>query len=286
MPTLRNPNVPNNFGGYAPKPESKIWVFGVPFDSTVCYLPGCRYGPKIIREASQQIETYDIDNRVDIFETPGIYDLGDMEPVRGNSEKTVKRVEQEVEHIVGNNRFPLMLGGEHTVTAGAVKALSKIHKDVKVLSFDAHPDLRDSYEGEKYDHACVMRRVSEIAQDFMVVGARSLFQQEEPFEKHIVFKKDIKNAKEKIEKFVKGANVYLTIDIDVLDPSEVPGVGTPEPDGLSFAELFELIKLLKGCNKIVGMDLVELRPVADSNISEVAAAKLLFKTIAELRNKI
>ncbi|MFH1105644.1 MAG: agmatinase [Candidatus Aenigmatarchaeota archaeon] len=286
MPTLRNPNVPNNFGGYAPNADAKIWLFGVPFDSTVCYLPGCRYGPKIIREASQQIETYDIDARVDIFESPGVYDLGDMEPVRGNAEKTVKKVEQETEHIVENKRFPLMLGGEHTITAGAVKALSKVYKDIKVLSFDAHPDLRDSYEGERYDHACVMRRVSEISKDFLVVGARSLFQQEEPFEKHIVFRKDIKKSMEKIEKFIKGANIYLTIDIDVLDPSEVPGVGTPEPDGLSFAELFELIKLLKNCNKIVGMDLVELRPVADSNISEVAAAKLLFKTIAVLKNKI
>ncbi len=284
------PGVANNFAGILTEPKkAKIWVFGVPFDSTTSYRTGSRFGPRAIREASQQTEVYDIITGSDVSVDPGFYDLGDMDVVRGNSEQTAGRIAEEVESILKQKKTPLVLGGEHTISSGSIRGAAKIFKDLKVITFDAHADLRDEYEGSKYSHACNMRRVVElIGQDNLLeIGIREVSQEEvELFQKNMVFRhecRDIEKTKKRISNFAKDSNVYISLDIDALDSSIVPGTGTPQPDGLSYNEAYEFLCALGSAKKIVGIDVAEVSPLPESTITEVAAAKLLFQSVAQLK---
>jgi agmatinase len=291
IPQLKYPGVPHNFGGIlTDASKAKIWCFGIPFDSTTSYRSGAKNGPLALRLASQQTETYDILTDANIFEDPGIYDLGDMDVVRGNVEKTVMRVAEEVENILQQKKISLILGGEHGLTAGAVKGASKIHKDLKVVCFDAHGDLRNEYEGDKFNHACGMRRSIEFIggeKNLLEIGIREICEEEAQFGQRMIFsheiRKNISEALDKVKKFVSNSNVYVSIDIDFMDLSIVPGTGTPQPNGLFYHEALEFIKQLKAAKKIVGMDLMELSPLPGSVASEAAATKFLFQSIAQLR---
>src|SRR3989344_54814 len=291
FPQLKYPGVPHNFGGILTDPiKSKIWCFGIPFDSTTSYRGGAKHGPLGLRLASQQTETYDILTEANIFEDPGIYDLGDMDVVRGHVEKTVLRVGDEVENILQQKKTPLILGGEHGLTAGAVKASSKFFKDLKVVVFDAHGDLRDEYEGDKFNHACGMKRSSEFiggTKNLLEIGIREICEEEAQFKERMIFSHEVRSnlneALEKVKKFVSNSNVYVSIDIDFMDISIVPGTGTPQPNGLFYHEALEFIKQLKNSKKIVGMDLMELAPLPGNVASEAAATKFLFQSIAQLR---
>lgn len=290
MPSLLYPAYPNVFVGIAGNPsKAKIWTFGVPFDSTTSYRTGSRDGPRALREASQQTEIYDIITGNDVSVDPGFYDLGDMDVVRGDAKATAMRIADEVENIVKQGKVPLVLGGEHTISAGSILGASRVVKDLKVLCLDAHADLRDEYEGSKYSHACNMRRVTEAVgkENLLEIGIREVSQEEvELFRKNIVFRhecRDIEKTKKIISSFSKNANVYISLDIDVLDSSIVPGTGTPQPDGLSYQEAYEFLTALSGAKRIVGIDVAEVAPLPGNVITEVAAAKLLFQTISKLK---
>jgi len=255
--------------------DAKVIVFGVPFDSTVDFLPGTRFGPKIIREAANFIEPFDIELEKNVLDEIKVFDLGDLEPVRGNSEKTIQRVKEQIDEIIKMKKFPLMLGGEHSISLGATKALPK---DCKIVCFDAHYDLKEVWEGSEYTHNTWLRKASEIVgkKNICLIGVRT----GDEFE-HEYCKKEkimVNPSIEDLAKFVKGQNVYLTIDMDVFDPAYAPGVGTPEPFGLIPSHVLPLVELIAKASKMVGMDVVEVRPLEDRK-TEILAARLIFKSL-------
>ena len=288
-----------NFGGsdeevpFADKEKSKVWVFGVLFDGTSSYRKGSRYGPEAIRKASSETEIYDMVTGKEIFSKPGIFDDGDIEIK--DSKDVREEVKKKVQEILSKGKVPLMLGGEHTITAGAVEAVKEEYDDVVVVNFDAHGDLRDKWFDEKLEmskdsHSCVMRRVVELIgkENLIELGIREVSKEEVLKFKSVMIesleiRKDLEEVKKRLEKFVEGKNVYLTIDIDAFD---VPGTGTPQPGGIDYYDALELISGLKKAKKVVGLDLVEVAPVPETNYTEAFAAKLLFQTVAILEGKI
>ncbi|MFH0890174.1 MAG: agmatinase [Candidatus Aenigmatarchaeota archaeon] len=281
-----------NAPGYVPDPKKcRVWFFGAPFDATVCYLSGSRFGPKVFREAFVQNEVYDIKTNTNLLDI-GFFDLGELEVVKESAEATIKRVQEQTAHILKKNKFPVMIGGEHTLTAGCVWACAEKFKDLKVVQIDAHDDMREEFEGSKFDHACAMHLCADKIgnRNILGIGIRASPAANMKFKDNIIFRyqlrEDFGAAKKKLENFVKDSNVYITIDMDGFDPGIAPGVGTPEPDGILYHEALELIKVLKNAKKIVGMDIVELRPLPDNNVTEMTASKFFMETMAQLKSKI
>jgi len=254
--------------------DAQVVVFGVPLDSTVDYLPGTRFGPKIIRESANFIEPFDIEIKKNLLDEIKIIDIGDIEPIRGNAEKTLERIEKQIKEIIKKKKFPVMLGGEHLISLGAVKALPK---GTKIISFDAHYDLKEIWEGSEYTHNTWLRRTCEIIgkKKVCIIGVRCGDEFEHEYSKDILVNPDFKN----LEKFVKGRDVYLSIDMDVFDPSIAPGVGTPEPGGMKYREFIEKLKIICEFGNIIGLDVTEARPLGENKITEVLAAKLIFKVL-------
>ena len=253
--------------------ESKIAIFGAPFDSTTSFRPGTRFASKAMRSESFGIETYSTYQDKDL-EDAAIFDCGDLELCFGNTEKALGQIEELTDKIVKDNKIPCMIGGEHLVTLGAFRAVFKKYPDVHIIHFDAHADLRDDYLGEKLSHATVMHRVWDKVGDNKIFqfGIRSGDRNEIYWAKDHVFtnKFDFTGLKEVVEK-LKGKPVYFTIDLDVLDPSVFPGTGTPEAGGVDFKQLLEAILEVSKLN-IVGMDLNELSPIYDQSGSSTALA--------------
>lgn len=252
--------------------DADVIIFGVLFDSTVDYLPGTRFGPKVLREAANFIEPFDLKSKKNILDEVKIFDAGDLTPNRGDSKKTVDIVARYVEGVLKKEKFPLMLGGEHLISLGVVKALPK---GTKIVSLDAHFDLREVWEGNEYTHNTWLRRAAEIIgpENICIIGARTGDEFEYEFSKKVL----VDPIKEELKKFVSG-NVYLTIDMDVFDPSIAPGVGTPEPNGMNFKEIDEILKIVSE-GKVVGMDVVEARPLGDNKITEILGAKTIFRML-------
>lgn len=257
--------------------SAKTVIFGAPFDSTTSYRPGTRFGSSAIRSESFGIETYSPYQDRDLLDY-NIFDAGDPELCIGSVETALQQIEDIAAEILGDGKRPVMLGGEHSVTLGAVRAVYKKYKDLYIIQFDAHADLRDDYLGVKNSHACVMRRCYEMVGDGHIYqfGIRSGEREEFRFAaEHTKMNKFNLDGIEKAVKELAGKNVYLTIDMDVLDPSVFPGTGTPEHGGVQFMELLEAVFKLKGLN-IVAADINELSPHYDpSGISTAAACKLL-----------
>lgn len=257
--------------------SAKTVIFGAPFDSTTSYRPGTRFGSSAIRSESFGIETYSPYQDRDLLDY-NIFDAGDPELCIGSVETALQQIEDIAAEILGDGKRPVMLGGEHSVTLGAVRAVYKKYKDLYIIQFDAHADLRDDYLGVKNSHACVMRRCYEMVGDGHIYqfGIRSGEREEFRFaDKHTKMNKFNLDGIDKAVKELAGKNVYLTIDMDVLDPSVFPGTGTPEHGGVQFTELLEAVFKLKGLN-IVAADINELSPHYDpSGISTAAACKLL-----------
>jgi agmatinase len=288
MDTIKFLTTPSNFfsGFVSSYEDSHFIVFGVPFDGTSSYKPGSRFGPSAIREASCNIETFSLRTMEDI-EHVKICDIGDLWVTHGNLQETNKNLERLTSEILKTNRFPIMLGGEHSVTYGAVKALGK---DTTVVQFDAHMDLRNDYLGEKWSHATVMRRISEEVgvSRIIEVGIRAPSKEEYQFAKQSkinFFKSETLNSNWKatsyrIKKLLQdSAKIYLTIDMDCLDPSVAPGVGNPEPEGLNLTTLINTIQNIIN-PRIKGFDIVEVSPPNDpSGTTAVVAAKLAFELI-------
>ena len=266
--------------------ESKIVLFGAPFDSTTSFRPGARFGSSAMRHESFGLETYSPYQNLDLtdFHT---FDSGDLELCFGNTEKVLEDIEGRAEEILSDGKLPVLLGGEHLVTLGAVRAVWKHFPDLHVIQFDAHADLRDDYLGERFSHAAVMRRCHDLLGDGRIhqfcirSGERTEFQfSEEHTDMHPF---DFQGLAELTEKLAaEDKPVYLTIDLDCLDPSVFPGTGTPEAGGVSFVQLLAAIRKAASA-RVVGADLNELAPMLDaSGVSTAVACKTLRELLLAL----
>jgi agmatinase len=248
-------------------------------DATTSFRPGTRLAGNAIRVDSIGVEWYSPYQELSLkdFKTT---DIGDLDLPIGDVEKSLKIIRETTAQIIKDNKKPMMIGGEHLVSLPVVEALAKKYPDLHIVHFDAHTDLRDEFFGRKLSHATVMRRI------FDIVGKKKIFQfgirsgDSSEFKwaeaGNITMRKfDLVGVEDVVAK-IKSKPVYITIDIDVLDPAAVPGTGTPEPGGVTYRELIEAIMKLRKLNNIVGADIVELAPNYDpSGASTAAAAKTL-----------
>jgi len=276
-----------SFSGF-PKPlkDARYVVLGVPYDHTSTYRSGSRFAPRAIREASLNIETYSLRTGIDIESVP-IHDAGDLHVV-DDFGVTVERLSKVTGEIFQSGKVPVCIGGEHSITLGPARSLDR---SVGVVSFDAHGDLRNEYGGGKFSHATVLRRITEIVgpSNVLICGARAFCKEEidfiaqnriqylTPWEIH---GPAMGKAIDKVRNFVQGfKSSYVTIDMDALDPAYAPGVSNPEFDGISPDELLSLLSAAAS-QRVIGFDLVEVCPNYDSGATAVAAARLIFETIA------
>jgi agmatinase len=259
----------------APYDRADIVLFGAPFDSTTSYRPGARFGSRAIRGESYALETYspyldrDLEDRL-------IMDSGDLELSIGNVEKALDQIRRRAQVILRDGKLPFMLGGEHLVTLPAVDAALQAHPDLALVHFDAHADLRADYLGAGLSHACVIRRCWELLGDGRIhqFGIRSGAREEFEFASagHTALRKfDFGGLKQTV-KALEGRPVYLTVDLDVMDPSAFPGTGTPEPGGVDFLALLGAVRLVAEGARVVACDLVELSPPLDASGASTAAA--------------
>ena len=259
---------------------SKIVIFGAPFDSTTSYRPGTRFASSAMRNESFGIETYSPYQDKDLTDIK-VFDGGDLELCFGSPESALNDIENFSSKILGSGKLPCMIGGEHLVTLGAVRAAVKKYPDLHIIHFDAHADLRDDYLGQKLSHACVMRRCHELVGDGKIFqfGIRSGDREEFLWGKnHVTTNKFDFTGLEKIAEKILNKPVYFTLDLDVLDPSCFPGTGTPEAGGVSFTELMSAIKSVSALN-VVGIDVNELSPMLDQNGASTALACKLLREI-------
>jgi agmatinase len=265
--------------------KAKVVIVPFGYEKTTSYHKGTAKGPQAIIDASMQLELYDIETDSRPAEV-GIHTLLEPEEMEIDTEEMTGRISGIVGKILEDGKFPVILGGEHSISIGIVRAFSAVFDELSVLQIDAHADLRDEYENSKYNHACVMRRISEMA-PYVGVGIRSAGPEEAGQLKRMrqsgrIFTMDETENSGWCESVVDklSRDVYITIDADAFDPSVIPGVGTPEPDGFSFKQVDGLLGVVRDRRNIVGMDFVELRPLEGETRSEFTAAKLIYKTIA------
>lgn len=265
--------------------QSKTVIFGAPFDGTTSFRPGTRFASRAMRSESYGIETYSPYQDRDM-EDYSIFDGGDLDLCFGNTEKVLSDIEDFSSKILESGKLPVMIGGEHLVTLGQFRAISKKYDDVYVLHFDAHADLRDDYLGEKLSHATVLRRVHDIVGDNKIFqfGIRSGEKSEFEFAKtHTRMQKFDLEGFDDVVEFLKDKKVYFTLDLDILDPSIFAGTGTPEAGGISFVELVKAIIKLQKLN-IVGCDINELSPAYDhSGVSTAVACKVLREVLLAIQ---
>lgn len=253
--------------------DSKIVIFGAPFDSTTSYRPGTRFASRYMRAESYGLETYSPYQDLDL-EDIEIFDSGDLELCFGDTQKALGDIENHTRKILDSDKLPLMIGGEHLVTLGAVRAVYEKYPDLHVIHFDAHADLRDEYLGATLSHASVIHRVWDMVGDDKIYqfGIRSGERAEFEWGKnHVKTQKFNFDGLDGVIERLKGKPVYFTIDLDVLDPSVFPGTGTPEAGGVSFTELLDAILKVSKLN-IVGMDINELSPMLDASGASTAVA--------------
>jgi len=259
--------------------DAKIVLFGAPFDSTTSFRPGARFGSAAMRHESFGLETYSPYQDKDLLDY-NVFDSGDLELSFGSSEKALEDIEKRAEEILNDGKLPLLVGGEHLVTLGAVRAAAKKYPNMHIIHFDAHADLRDDYLGAKLSHACVLRRSYDILGDGRIHQFCIRSGDREEFEfakKHTSMHKfNFDGLDELIEEYKNSdIPVYFTIDLDCLDPSVFPGTGTPEAGGVSFMDLLNAIKKVSKLN-IIGADVNELAPMLDqSGASTAVACKVL-----------
>ncbi len=268
-------NVETFIGCDATYEDAQLVLFGAPFDSTTSFRPGARFGSAAIRHESFGLETYSPYQDEDLSDYQ-VFDSGDLELCFGDSERAVADIETHAEQILSDEKIPLMLGGEHLVTLGAVRAALKKYPDLHMIHFDAHADLREDYLGMQLSHACVLRRCHELVGDGRIhqfcirSGERSEFAfAKEHTDMH---KFDFSGLKELTETLKQEkVPVYFTIDLDCLDPGVFPGTGTPEAGGVSFKELLDAIFMVAECN-VVAADVNELAPMLDASGASTAVA--------------
>lgn len=272
-----NRNVETFLGCDAEYADARIALFGAPFDSTTSFRPGTRFASRAIRGDSFGVETYSPYQDRDLADC-AVFDGGDLELVFGNTPRALDQIETYAAQIFADGKIPCMIGGEHLVTLGAVRAAVKKYPDLHILHFDAHTDLREDYLGETLSHATVIRRCHDLVGDGRIYqfGIRSGEREEFLWAKEHLFQQKFNfNGLGETVKQLAGKPVYFTLDLDVLDPSVFPGTGTPEAGGVSFMHLLNACLSLKSLH-IVGFDVNELSPVYDqSGVSTAVACKII-----------
>ncbi len=287
----------NNFLGIPPEyssPKSPFVIFPVGYDSTTSYKAGTREGPAAILAASRQVELYDDELGFEPYEV-GIYTQPSLEITTKGPKEMLERIYRAVLPLAQKKKQVVMLGGEHSLSFGAVRAYHKLYKNLSVLQIDAHADLRDSYEDSRYNHACVMRRITELCPT-VGVGVRNYSIEEAKFIKansstsltarkiSVVSAYSFISGETSIDEILDRLTdtVYLTFDLDGFDPSFMPAVGTPEPGGLGWYETLKLLRFLAERKRVVGFDVMELCPLPGQISSDFIAAKLVYKIIGYL----
>ncbi|NWG11674.1 agmatinase [Candidatus Bathyarchaeota archaeon] len=282
----------NVFSGFQkPYKKANYIILGVPFDVTSTYRTGARFGPSAIRQASLNIETYSFRTGFDV-EDLQLHDLGDLH-ISTDTEETLKRTALVTEDILEAQEIPVVIGGEHTITLGVMKGMAKKAQKTAIISFDAHLDLRNEFMGLKLSHTTFMRRISEHVKPAKIieVGTRAVCKEELAYAKKagIDFfttqkireegsKQIAKRLKQKLAKY---ENLYLSIDMDVLDPAYVPAVQNPEAEGLEPYTLLDILHYV--CDKrVVGFDVVEVAPNYDQGTTAIQAAKIIFEMLCFL----
>lgn len=275
-----NKNIHTFIGCDSEYQDARIVLFGAPFDGTTSFRPGTRFASSAIRNDSIGLETYSPYLDKDLMES-FVFDAGDLDLPFGNTQKALNEISDFVRKVILDDKIPFMIGGEHLVTLGSVSELAKKYPDLHIIHFDAHADLRDEYMGEKLSHATVMRRCWDIVGDNRIFqfGIRSGEREEFYWaEDHVVMNKfNFKGLEDIVEK-LKDKPIYLSIDLDVLDPAFFPGTGTPEAGGVSFLELLEAATKVSKLN-IVALDVNELSPVYDQSGGSTALACKLIREL-------
>ena len=273
------PNVETFIGCDCPYEQAKIVLYGAPFDSTTSFRPGARFGSAAMRHESFGLETYSPYQDKDLTDC-AIFDSGDLELCFGSAEAALADIESRAAEILEDEKLPLLLGGEHLVTLGAVRAVLNRYPDLHIIHFDAHADLRQDYLGASLSHACVIRRCYDLVGDGRIhqfcirSGDREEFQfAKSHTELHPFCFDGLEDLTRKLAE--SGVPVYFTIDLDCLDPAAFPGTGTPEAGGVTFPQLLDAIRLVSRTN-VVAADVNELAPMLDpSGVSTATACKVL-----------
>ena len=269
--------------------DASVVLFGAPYDSTTSFRPGTRFGPAALRSESFGIETYSPHQGRDLETDVRVHDAGDLELPFGVPERALAMIEAQAAAILDAGKVPFLLGGEHLVTLGAVRAAARKHPDLRILHFDAHADLREDYLGVTLSHACVLRRCHDLLGDGRIwqFGIRSGTRDEFAFMKagHVTAEPFADATLPAVLDVIgPDAPVYLTVDLDVLDPAEFPGTGTPEAGGFSFLRLLDDIRRICARLHVVALDNVELAPTLDpTGRSTALACKLLREELLALK---
>jgi agmatinase len=268
---------------YSNLQQAETVILPVPYDSTSEWRTGSRHGPQAIINASQYLELYDLELDREIYRI-GISTLPEIEPLLSSPQDMIDRVYQVIKDLIQKEKFVVLLGGEHSLSLGAVRAFKETFPGLSVLQLDAHADLRDEYLGTKYSQACVMRRILELCPIYQV-GIRSLSRKEKQFltqnKLTPLYMSDLASNTDAINQIADSLSedVYITIDVDVLDPSIMPAVGTPEPDGMSWRQVLNIVETVALHKHIVGFDLMEFCPGEGPGSCAYILAKLAYKLI-------
>lgn len=273
-----------NFGGseiISSYDTSEIVIIPVPYDETSTWMKGSDRGPDAVFQASPNLEFYDIETGTEVWKK-GIFTDNPITE-KSSPDSLVEAVYKKALFLLDEKKFPVFVGGNHTITIGSVKAFAEIYNDLTVLQLDAHADLRQEYEGSPYNHACTMARIREMV-PVIQMGIRSMSSEELPyadreriFASHELFYN--KDLYKKAAGLLTG-NVYITIDLDVLDPSLMPSTGTPEPGGPDYFELMHFLRDVAGKKNIVGFDVVELCPSPSNKAPDFVAAKIIYQLLS------
>lgn len=277
------------FGGTTPTQtdfeHARVVLLPVPLDRTTSYVPGTRTGPHEILVASSHMELWDEETETDVHRI-GVFTLPEMEFPHADMADTIIEIRRVCSEIVARDKFPVVLGGEHSITPAVVAAVAEKHPDLSVLQIDAHADLRDSFMGTPHNHACAMRRSLEHARRLTQVGIRSLSVEEAEavprLATTIFYDVNMRRDPEWMDRVVDslGGTVYVTIDVDGLDPAIMPSTGTPEPGGLTWYETLTLLRKVIERRRVVGCDVVELSPIPGLAAPNFLCAKLIYKILS------
>lgn len=271
--------------------RAHVVILPIPFEATTTYRRGCEHGPAAILDASQQVEYYDDDHDREMWDV-GIYTHTAIADTRENpklaSEVMLQETQTTVAKLIADGKFVISLGGEHSITAGIVAAYQQAnpHEPFTVVQIDAHGDLRHEYEGSLHNHACVMKRIVDMGLPTVQIGIRSICKEEADLirakQLPVIRAREIALQPDWMERAwaaIQTRKVFLTIDLDGIDPTLMPGVGTPEPGGLHWFALLTFLQRIFEQHDVIGADVMELAPIADSVVSEFTAAKLVYKLI-------
>lgn len=270
--------------------EAEFVIFGVPYDKTSSFRAGTSQAPKEIRQASWNFETFNFRTGFDLRDVK-FHDYGDLDVKDKNPKEMIRKVQEFVSKILSNHKFPICIGGEHSITPGIVQAFSN---DIAVLSLDAHIDFRQEYENENYNHACSSRRIADHVgiKNIAMLGIRSAEKEEFKEAKKLglfyidafeIEKNGIKKALDRTKDYLRNKQIYLTVDMDVLDPAHAPGTSTPEPFGLSPFDVVKCIETFS--SNLIGFDVVEVCPPYDKGQTALLAAKYIRYVIEQVESR-